>query len=186
MSYFPAFINIDKKKTLIIGGGNIALKKLEKLLDFTTNIELISLEFSQEILSLIDKHQLSFSKRHYELGDIKDMAIVVIAVDDIKLQRDIYLESQEYKCLCNAVDSLEYCDFIFPSYIKDEGITIAISSSGVSPSFVKQFRIYLERLLPKGINQLLSELKELRATLPKGEERMKLLERKVKKFFDKL
>jgi precorrin-2 dehydrogenase/sirohydrochlorin ferrochelatase len=183
MSYFPAFIKLDNKKILLVGGGNIAYEKLTKLLDFTQNIEIISLDFSVEILQLIKKHQLSFSKRQYEVGDIKDVAIVVVAVDDIEVQKEIYEESQNFKCLCNAVDSVEYCDFIFPSYIKKDDLTIAISTSGASPSFAKYFRTYLEGVIPNGMSEFLKELKALRTALPKGKERMKLLDEKVKKFF---
>jgi len=186
MSYFPAFINLQKKKVLLVGGGNIAYKKLEKLLNFTQNIAIISLDFSPEILLLIQKHKLHFSKRQYKVGDIKDMSIVVVAVDDITLQKEIYEESSAYKCLCNSVDSVEYCDFIFPSYIKKDELTIAISTSGASPSFAKYFRIYLESMIPDGIGEFLAELKEVRNSLPKGKERMKFLDTKVKLFLEKL
>lgn len=186
MSYFPAFIKLDDKKILLVGGGNIALEKLEKLLDFTQNIELISLEYSQEILSLIKKYNLKFSKRPYEVGDIKNAAIVVVAVDDIALQKDIYEESKELKCLCNSVDSVEYCDFIFPSYIKKDDLTIAVSTSGASPAFAKHFRAYLETFIPHNMSEFLSELKLFRATMPKGKERMQMLDKKVRDFFENI
>ena len=179
MSYFPAFIKLDNKKILLVGAGNIALEKLEKLLVFTKNIMVIALEFSPEMLSLLKKEKIAYEKRAYEKGDIKDMSMVIIAVDDIGLQKIIYDESQAYKCLCNSVDSVEYCDFIFPSFIKNEDLTIAVSTSGSSPAFAKHFRIYLEGLIPEGISTFLHEMKELRSSLPKGKERMKMLDEKA-------
>jgi len=182
MSYFPAFIRVESQSILVVGGGNIAYEKLEKLLDFTHNIVVIAVDFSDKMLELIQKEHLRFHQRTYCAGDIRDFSIVVVAVDDIGLQRDIFEESKEYKCLCNSVDSVEYCDFIFPSYIKEGDLTVAISTSGASPAFAKHFKRYLQRILPSGISEFLSEMKSLRLTLPKGEERMELLEKKVKKF----
>jgi len=182
MSYFPAFIKLDNKKVLLVGAGNIALEKLEKLLVFTKDIVVIALEFSPEILALIKKEKLFYEKRAYEKGDIKDMSMVIIAIDDIDLQKTIYEESQAYKCLCNSVDSVAYCDFIFPSFIKNEDLTIAVSTSGSSPAFAKHFRIYLEGLIPEGMSGFLKEMKALRSSLPKGKERMKMLDAKAKEY----
>ena len=183
MSYFPAFIKLENKQVLLVGAGNIALKKLEKLLLFTKDIVIIALEFSPEMLTIIEKEALSYERRAYKRGDIRDVSIVVVAIDDIGLQKSIYEESQAYKCLCNCVDSAEYCDFIFPAVVKKEDFTIALSTSGSSPAFTKQFRIYLETLIPDGVSGFLAEMRELRASLPKGKERMKRLETKAKEYF---
>jgi precorrin-2 dehydrogenase/sirohydrochlorin ferrochelatase len=182
MSYFPAFIKLDKKKILIVGGGYIAYEKLDHLLDFTTDISVIALELSDDMSRRIEQEKLSFEKREYIAGDIKEFDIVVVAVDDISLQADIFKESKEYNCLCNSVDSVDYCDFIFPSYLKKDDLTIAISTSGASPAMAKHLRIYLQNLIPDGIADFLKEMKQLRKTLPKGKQRMKMLDEKAKNY----
>ena len=179
MSYFPAFVKLDNKKILIVGGGYIAQEKLEHLLDFTSDISLISLEFSEDMLRIIKEHKLNHETRAYKKGDIADFAVVIVAVDDIPLQGEIFAESKNYNCLCNSVDSVDYCDFIFPSYVKKDDLTIAISTSGASPAMAKHLRIYLQNLIPSGISEFLKEMKELRKTLPKGKERMKMLDKKA-------
>ncbi|MDD5157603.1 bifunctional precorrin-2 dehydrogenase/sirohydrochlorin ferrochelatase [Sulfurimonas sp.] len=182
MSYFPAFLKLDNKKILIVGGGYIAYEKLEHLLDFTTDISIISMELSEEMTKTIKEKSLCFEKRAYEVGDIKDFAVVIVAVDDISLQAKIFAESKLYNCLCNSVDSVDYCDFIFPSYIKKDDLTIAVSTSGASPAMAKQLRAYIENLIPTTIGEFLREMRELRTTLPKGKERMKMLEEKASKY----
>ena len=182
MGYFPAFIKLDHKKVLLIGGGKIAGEKLERLLDFTQDIQLIALEYSEEILKTIKREELSYETRGYKEGDIKDFAIVIVAVDDISLQAKIFKESKQYNCLCNAVDSVEYCDFIFPSYVKKDDITIAISTSGASPALAKHLKRYLLNLIPLNISEFLKEMKALRNTLPKGKERMKMLDKKAQDY----
>lgn len=184
MAYFPAFIKLDNKKILLVGGGTIALEKLEKLLDFTKDISLISLEYSKEMMVLIEKEGLSYERRSYQVGDIKEMAIVIVAVDDLSLQEAIFYESKKYKCLCNSVDSVAFCDFIFPSYVKSEELTVAVSTSGTSPAFAKYFRRYLERLIPDGVAEFLQEMKKLRTTLPKGRERMQMLDKKAQEYIE--
>lgn len=182
MSYFPAFLKLDNKKILIVGGGYIAYEKLEHLLDFTSDISIIALELSADMKRVIEEKGLYFEKRGYEKGDIKDFAVVIVAVDDISLQARIFAESKNYNCLCNSVDSVDYCDFIFPSYIKKDDLTIAVSTSGASPAVAKHLRKYLQELIPSSIGEFLQEMKDLRKSLPKGKERMKMLDKKAEDY----
>ena len=182
MSYFPAFLKLDNKKILIVGGGYIAYEKLDHLLDFTYDIKVIAPELSTEMQNRIDQEGLIFEKRKYEVGDIAEFAVVIVAVDDIPLQAEIFKESKEYNCLCNSVDSVDYCDFIFPSYIKKDDLTIAVSTSGASPAMAKHLRRFLQESIPDGIGAFLKEMKALRSTLPKGKERMKMLDKKAEDY----
>jgi precorrin-2 dehydrogenase/sirohydrochlorin ferrochelatase len=185
LSYFPAFIKLENKKILIIGGGKIANEKLEKLLDFSNEITLISKQFNQDILQLIKQNNLTYIKEEYKKGFIKDFDIVIVAVDDISLQKEIYEESKNYKLLFNAVDLPKYCDFIFPSYIKKGDLTISISTSGASPAMAKRLRTYIEKSIPSSIESFLKEMRGLRKTMPKGKERMKFFEDKSDRFMEK-
>ncbi|MEA3374544.1 MAG: bifunctional precorrin-2 dehydrogenase/sirohydrochlorin ferrochelatase [Campylobacterota bacterium] len=182
MSYFPAFIKLDNMRILIVGGGYIAHEKLDHLLDFTTDISVIAPELSADMEALIIKHALPYEKRTYNEGDIKAFGVVIVAVDDIPLQAAIFKESKLYNCLCNSVDSVDYCDFIFPSYMKKDDLTIAISTSGASPAMAKHLRRYLEKLIPESISDFLKEMKSLRKTLPKGKERMQMLDKKAENY----
>lgn len=182
MAYFPAFLKLDNKKILIVGGGNIAYEKLQHLLDFTKEIYVVSQEYSDAMMYRINEENLHFEKRAYKEGDIKDFAIVIVAVDSIELQAAIFQESKKYNCLCNAVDSVAYCDFIFPSYIKKGDLIIAVSTSGASPALAKHLRKHLQKLIPDTISKFLEEMKALRKSLPKGKERMKMLDEKAKNY----
>jgi len=182
MAYFPAFIKLDDKKILIVGGGNIAYEKLERLLDFTQEIEVIAVDLSEPMVQRLEKENIPYDKRRYKKGDIAGYSVVIVAVDDISLQAEIYEESKQYKCLCNAVDSVAYCDFIFPSYVKQDDLTIAISTSGASPALAKHLKAYLKDMIPSSLDVFLKEMKELRATLPKGKERMKMLDQKAQEY----
>ena len=183
MAYFPAFIKLDNMKVLIVGGGKIASDKLKHLLDFTSDIKVISPVVSNNMKDLITKYNLEFENRVYQKTDIKGFGIVIIAIDNIPLQEEIYNESKTYpNCLCNSVDSVNYCDFIFPSYIKKDDLTIAVSTSGSSPAVAKQLRAYLQNLIPDSVGDFLKEMKNYRKTMPKGKERMKFLDYKAEEY----
>lgn len=182
MSYFPAFLKFDDKKILIIGGGNVALEKLEHLLDFTKNITLVAQEFNEQIRKLIEENNLKYFEKAYEKSDLVGFDIVIAAIDNFILQEQIYFETRGKNCLCNCVDLQKYCDFIFPSYVKKGDLTIAISTGGASPAMAKQLRIYFSKLIPDSIVEFLSQMKEYRKTMPKGKERMQFLDKKAQEY----
>jgi len=182
-SYFPMFLNLENKEVLIVGGGKIAFDKLEKLLNFTKNITVIATKFSHDMHNMALKNSLKMQKREYKNGDLKGFDIAIIAVDDINLQKRIWEESRELKTLVNVVDLPEYCDFFFGSFIKEGDLTIAISTSGSSPAVAKYLKKYLKAILPKNLNQFIDEMKNIRNKLPKGKERMEILDKKAREFF---
>jgi precorrin-2 dehydrogenase/sirohydrochlorin ferrochelatase len=186
LAYFPAFIKLDKQNILIVGGGKIATNKLSHLLDFTKNIKIIAPYFTKDMKKLIKKNNLKFENRKYVKNDLKKITIIIVAIDDIPLQKKIYKQSKKYNCLCNSVDSVKYCDFIFPSYIKKDDLTIAISTAGSSPAFAKYFKSFLDEVIPKDIGNFLKKMKNYRKTLPKGKKRMQFLEKKAKKYIKNL
>ena len=185
MAYFPMFIDMNNLKVLVIGGGYIATEKLEKLLDFTTNIHVIALHVDKEAQILIDVHNLILEQRAYHKGDIEGFDIVIVATDTVDLHKEIYEESRGSRILVNSVDNTKYCDFIFPSYVKKEALTIAFSTGGASPAFAKQIRQHFEKIIPDSVGDFLQKMKDLRSTMPKGKERMQYFDVLVKEYFQK-
>ena len=187
MAYFPAFIKLDNMDILIVGGGYIASEKLEHLLDFTKNIKVIAPVLSDYMQEMINKNNLTYENRIYQKSDINDFGIVIVAVDDIPLQEEIFNEAKLLpNCLINSVDSVKYCDFIFPSYVKKDDLTIAVSTSGSSPAMAKYLRKYLQDLIPDSIGKFLKQMKEYRKTMPKGKERMEFLDKKAQEYMSTL
>jgi len=183
MSFFPMFMDMENLKVLVVGGGNIATEKLEKLVDFTKEITVIASEVSIEANTLIREHCLTLYQRAYSKGDIQGFDIVIVATDTVDLHKAIYEESRGSRILVNSVDNTEYCDFIFPSYVKKDDLTIAFSTGGASPAFAKHIRRHFEKIIPDSVGVFLEKMKALRSTMPKGPERMKYFDEMVEKYF---
>jgi len=183
MAYFPMYRDMDTLKVLVVGGGHIAAEKLEKLLDFTQAITIIALRVEEETQKLIDTHKVTLYQRAYKVGDIEDFDIVIVATDTTEIHKSIYEESRESRILVNSVDNTEYCDFIFPSYVKKGDLTVSFSTAGASPAFAKKMRQHFEKIIPDSVEMFLEKMRHLRTTMPKGKERMAHFDRLVKNYF---
>jgi precorrin-2 dehydrogenase/sirohydrochlorin ferrochelatase len=178
-------MDMHELKVLVVGGGYIATEKLEKLIDFTKEITVIASEVSPEADQIIKEYGLSLDQRVYREGDIEGFDIVIVATDTVDLHKAIYEESRGSRILVNSVDNTDYCDFIFPSYVKKDDLTIAFSTGGASPAFAKYIRRHFENIIPEGVGEFLKKMKALRSTMPKGKERMKYFDSLVEEYFQK-
>jgi len=183
MALFPAFINLKTKKVLVVGGGLVALRKLEKLIPFEPDIKVVSKDFNPETERLIKEHGIPFEKRPFRFSDLEGADIVIVAVDEIELQKEVFGYTRGRNILVNSVDSPDYCDFIFPAYVKRSDIVIGISTSGSAPGLSAKIRKHIEKCLPENIEEILEEIKTVRNNLPKGKERQKKIMELVDKLF---
>ncbi len=185
MALFPLFIDIKDKNILIVGGGQVALRKIEKLLPFEPKIKVVSKDFSPETLNLVKKASIPYEKRSFQFSDLDNTDIVVVCVDNIKLQEEIFRYTRGKNILVNSVDSPAFCDFIFPSYIKRGDLVIGITTSGKAPGLSAKIRQLIEKKLPEDIEEILERIYHLRQSLPKGKERQRKILDVLEKIFKK-
>ncbi len=178
-------MDMSRLNILVVGGGKIAHEKLEKLIDFTKEITVISKEVSGEVDQLVKDNRLVLYKRAYQKRDIENFDIVIVATDTVELHKEIYEESRGSRVLVNSVDNTDYCDFIFPSYVKKDDLTIAFSTGGTSPAFAKHIRRHFERIIPDSVGTFLKSMKKLRQEIPKGSERMIKFDKMAEEFIKK-
>jgi len=181
-SYFPAYVNLEGKKVLVVGGGKVATRKVKNLLKFTKNITIVSPKATKELETLIKKEKLKWLRRRFKPRDLKEKFLVIVAVDNVKLQKRIYELCERKGILCNSVDSPDYCNFIFPSIIKRGDMVISISTSGKVPALSRALREKLEGCIPENVEEILKELEKIRKSEEKGKERQKKLLKLARKF----
>lgn len=144
MGYFPFFVDVENQNCLVVGGGVVALRKIEKLLPFNPNITVVSPKVHKEILSI---ENINIIKRKFDFNDLKEKSFVITATDDKTLNKEIYNSCKENNIPVNTVDDKDNCSFIFPALAKNNGVTVAISTSGKSPLYAKYLRKKIENLI---------------------------------------
>jgi len=147
----------------VIGGGQVALRKVRVLLEHGAIVEVISPELCQEIVSLSEKGEIRVLDRAYREGDLKGAFVAVIATDNSEINRQIATDAREKAVLVNVVDDADYCDFIAPSHLRRGGISIAISTSGESPALARKLRTRLEEEFGEEYARLSSLISRVRA-----------------------
>jgi precorrin-2 dehydrogenase/sirohydrochlorin ferrochelatase len=172
------------KKILVVGGGAIAHEKLTRIVDLSAKIKVVAKEYSESTLQLLKDNNIKYKMRGFKSKDLDGVDIVIAAVDDARAQKKIYKKASKSKILCNAVDLADYCHFIFPSIIRKGDLVLSISTSGASPAMAKHLKKAFEGYIPDDIEDFLQIMRQKRSELPKGKERMKILDEMAKEYID--
>ena len=154
MKYFPVFLDANYISAIIIGGGEVASRKIELLLKSTTNITVMSKDVCASVERLINLHQLTWLKHNYQTGHFSHINIVIAATDDSSVNKTISEEARTLNILTNVVDQPELCTYITPAIIDRSPMIIALSSSGSAPILIRMLREQIEKTLPQGYGKL--------------------------------
>jgi uroporphyrin-III C-methyltransferase/precorrin-2 dehydrogenase/sirohydrochlorin ferrochelatase len=160
--YLPIFINIAKHPTLIIGGGDIALAKLESLIGLKAQISLVAPHIKAPLLAQLEEHKVSYRLGNYKISDLDGQKIIIAATNDQKLNLEIYHDAKAKGLLVNVVDNPQYCDFIFPAIVKRGKLQIAISSQGISPVLARFVKEKIGRAIPANFSNIIAFAAEYR------------------------
>jgi len=144
-SYYPIFLDIEGKKCVVVGGGQVALRKVRALLDHGARVEVISPDLCPGLGRMFKQGKVHAVRRDYAEGDLAGAVIVVAATNDNDLNAKVAEEARARGVLINAVDDPQHCDFIVPSHLRHGDVTIAISTGGRSPALARKIRTELEK-----------------------------------------
>jgi precorrin-2 dehydrogenase/sirohydrochlorin ferrochelatase len=180
MRYYPVFLNLREKKCIVIGGGEVAERKVLSLLQAHAEVTVISPSLTEELESLRLQNNITHIPREYREGDLDGAFLVIAATSDEEVNRRVFDEAEKRGILVNVVDSPGLCRFIVPSVIRREPLTIAISTSGVSPAIARTLREEIETLLPEALERLLLFIEDTRKEVLKNihdpQQRREILE----------
>lgn len=144
-TYYPIFLNISGKKCVVVGGGQVALRKVTTLLEHGASVEVISPDLCSELSQLAESGEIRVLQRSYRAGDLQDAVIAIAATNDSNTNLEVVKEARRKAVLVNVVDDAESSDFIVPSYMRRGDVTIAISTGGRSPALARKIRNRLEK-----------------------------------------
>ena len=148
MDHLPIFINTREKPCIVIGGGDIALRKINLLLKAKAKVDCLSPLFCKGIKNLSKDGHITLINKSFDQTDIKDYSIIIAATDDSSVNSSISAIAQVKKIPVNVVDSPELSSFIMPSIVDRSPLIIAVSSSGKAPVLSRIIRAKLETVIP--------------------------------------
>lgn len=178
MAYFPMFVDMTERECLIVGGGNVAYRKVIVMLDFGAKVTVVAEDICDELRKLtIDdiasedktgsytankENRITFIKRRFERKDCDGMEMVIAATDDNALNHEIAEYCKAKDIMVNAVDQKADCSFIFPSYIKEKNLVAAFSSGGNSPVLTQYLKGKEQEILTPFLGELNEYMGQIR------------------------
>ena len=165
INYYPIFFNLRSKTAVVVGGGKVALRKVRTLLECGADLTVVGPKPCPGIVKLSKDGLIHLIQRDYEPGDLKDAVIAVVCTDMKKVNRKVAADAKRAGVLANVVDDLKASDFIIPSFFRRGNLTIAVSTSGVSPALARKIRAKLEKAFGEEYGSLLSIIGEVRSAI---------------------
>jgi len=165
IAYYPISLNVRGRKCVVVGGGEVALRKVKALLEHGANVEVISPDLCPELTRLAGTGEISARNHAYETGDLAGAFLTIVATDDAEINQQVAKEARSKAILVNVVDDAENSDFILPSYLRREGLTVAVSTAGQSPALARKIRTRLEKEIDDQYGALTRLIGEVRAEI---------------------
>lgn len=154
MNYLPVFIDITQKPCLVVGGGDIAYRKIKLLLKANAQVHCVARAFCNNIAQLEENGTITTTQKDFEPNDINAQVLVVSATNSKALNATVSTLAKAVNIPVNVVDSPDLCSFIIPSIVDRSPIVIAISSAGKAPVLARLIRAKLESTIPNAYGKL--------------------------------
>lgn len=154
MDYFPAFLKLQQKPVLLVGGGKVAARKARMLLDAGASLTIVTPETSATMDALLATHDVRLIRRRFRPTDVGRHWLVVSASNSPDVERAVARAAEQARIFCNAVDDTQNCSYITPAIIDRSPIVVAVSSGGSAPVLARKIRASIETQLPAALGRL--------------------------------
>ncbi|MCW8855086.1 MAG: siroheme synthase CysG [Gammaproteobacteria bacterium] len=154
MDFLPIFVNIRNQPCLVVGGGEVAARKVALLRKAQAKVTVISPELARELTEMAERAEITHVARQFEDGDINQPVLVIAATDQSEVNEKISALAKARGIPVNVVDNPPLCSFIMPSIVDRSPVQIAISTGGASPVLARMIRTKLEGCIPAAYGRL--------------------------------
>ncbi|WP_165722183.1 MULTISPECIES: siroheme synthase CysG [unclassified Pseudoalteromonas] len=154
MQYLPIFTKLDNKPVLVVGGGEVALRKCRAFLKARASVTLVAPWFCDELKEHAHNNEVTLIDAYFDESHLDGKMLVIAATDRDEVNNNVFELANARNLFVNVVDDQPKCTFIFPSIVDRDPITIAISSAGTAPVLARRLREKLETLIPHHIGPL--------------------------------
>ena len=165
MGYLPIFLDLTGRRCLIVGGGEVAERKVRALLEADARIRVVSPLLTSELRRMAAAGSIEYREREWQPQDLEDCALVFAATDDARLHEAIAAEARSRGIPINVADEPGLCDFIMPAIVRRGDVQIAVSTSGASPALASRIRRDLEAIFGEEYAMVAQILRAVRSYL---------------------
>ena len=162
MRHFPVFLDLNRRRCLVVGGGEVAAGKVQQLLRSNADILVVAPRVGEEILALEQQGKLTREARAFMPDDVVGCALAIAATADKEVNVRVAEAAKADNVPVNVVDNPALCSFIMPSVVDRDPVQIAVSTGGASPVLARLLRVKLETLIPASYGRLATVVREFR------------------------
>jgi len=155
------------RRAVVIGGGGVAVRKVQALLDSEARVVVVAERFDEMMAALCRGKDAKMVKNSYDKGYLVGATVAIAATNHPELNRRIYNDCQELEILCNVVDEPGLCDFFVPAVLKRGNLQIAIGTEGQCPAYAGRLRRQFEKIVTEKHGRFLAELESYRKRIIK-------------------
>jgi uroporphyrin-III C-methyltransferase / precorrin-2 dehydrogenase / sirohydrochlorin ferrochelatase len=152
--YFPIFLRLDGARVLVIGGGEVAARKIRLLRDSRASIEIVARELNAELHNFVGDGKARYLASDFEPGQLRGCRLVIAATDDDALNARVASEADALGIPVNVVDDRTLGSYITPAIVERGPVTVAIATSGAAPVLSRRLRERIEAMLPASYGRL--------------------------------
>ena len=178
--FYIACLKLEGRKSLVVGGGDIGLEKVEGLLACDGDVTLVAPDAIPALAELADEGSIRWERREYTPADLEGTFMVIAATNDTDVNIGIYEDAEKRAMLVNVVDVPPLCNFILPAIVRTGPLAIAISTAGASPALAKRIRNQIAEEYGEPYARLAIMLNDVRGwakgTLPTYQDRKDFFE----------
>jgi siroheme synthase-like protein len=160
--FIPICLSLKNRNCLIVGGGNVALRKIDTLLNYQCYITVIAENSHDTISYYAKKNLLNLKTRSYKSPEASEYEIVISTLDNREINQLVHSDCKKSSTLINVVDNTSLCDFIFPAVIKRDSLTATVSTDGKAPFLSGHLKTILEDIFPSHWSKIAKYATEFR------------------------
>ena len=154
MDFFPLFLRIRDRDCVVIGGGEVAARKVALLTRAGGRVRVVSPTLAPGLQHLADTNAITHVARPFEPGDTAGAVLVIAGTDDPAVNRQVAAEAATGNIPVNVVDDPDQGSFVVPSIVDRSPVVVAVSSGGASPVLSRLIRTRLESVIPAAYGRL--------------------------------
>ena len=156
--YYLACLDLDGRRSLVVGGGKVGLEKAKGLLDCGAVVTVVAPQIEPEL----ERLPVRWRRKRYETADLEGNVLVVAATPVRSVNRRVFRDAEARSMLVNVVDTPDLCSFILPAVYRRDPIALAVSTGGASPALAKRLRDELGARIDEEHVDLARRLRALR------------------------